>query len=135
MTARKLSEEGSFLIWRHFSITLLIVSSLSGMIIFRRWIILSILRIKRSGLGFCRAFFAGPLSRNSSERKRKKHLRILVEQEWSFWGPIVFGQGFSYADMDLMDGLELECANIALDIKKELEKKAFEKAKREAKGR
>lgn len=34
-----------------------------------------------------------------------------------------------------MDGLELECANIALDIKKELEKKALEKARRGAKGR
>jgi len=34
-----------------------------------------------------------------------------------------------------MDGLELECANIALDIKNEIEKKAFEKAKREAKGK
>lgn len=69
------------------------------------------------------------------ERKRKKDLRKLVEQEWYFWRPIIYGAGISYRDMDLMDDVELECANIALDIKQEIEKKHYDKAKQESKRR
>lgn len=75
------------------------------------------------------------LSKTSAQRKKKKNLRIQVEQEWPFWRSIVYGAGISYGDMDLMDDLDLECYNIALDIKNEAERKAIKKAKDDARSK
>ena len=75
------------------------------------------------------------LSKTSKERKKNKNLRALVDQEWSFWRPIVFGAGISYSDMDTMDDQDLECANIALDIKAEILKKAREEELKKAKSK
>ncbi len=73
------------------------------------------------------------LSKNFNQRKKKKNLKRLVEQEWPYWRPIVYGM--ATINMDIADDLEVECANIALDIKNDLEREARKRAKRKARNK